>query len=211
MPAKAARPRPAVSADDILETAAQMIETAGVEALTMRGLAERMGVAVTSIYWHVGGRDALFDALTERLVHRIAELPVEGTTPVERIRSLARVHRRALIDNQHLLAVAHGRNQTSALFSPIQQALATELGDIGVTGRDAALVLRTIEVHVIASALMQFSSIRGQTRRAADPWNDTWPDRELVGALAQPTDYDAVFDYGLDALLARLPGSAAAP
>lgn len=204
--AKGAQPRTTVSADDILDTAAQMIEANGVDTFTMRGLAERMGVAATSIYWHVGGRDALFDSLTERLVHRMAELPVSGTTPLERIRSLARVQRKALIDQQHLLAVAHERDRTPALFLPIQQTLATELADAGVTGTEAALVLRAIEVHVVSSAIMQFSAVRGDAHREEDPslWNDDWPDRELVDALRHPTDYDAVFEYGLDALLATL-------
>ncbi len=56
------------------------IESDGVEAFSMRGLAERIGVAVTSIYWHVGGRDALFDSLVDRLVAEMAGLPMEGDT-----------------------------------------------------------------------------------------------------------------------------------
>ncbi len=35
-------------------------------------------------------------------------------------------------------------------------------------------------------------------------WTDDWPDRSLVEALQSPTDYDAVFEYGLNALLAPL-------
>ncbi|MGH7292076.1 MAG: helix-turn-helix domain-containing protein, partial [Myxococcota bacterium] len=46
-----------VSAERILATAARLIELDGVEAFTMRRLAEQLGVAVTSIYWHIGGRD----------------------------------------------------------------------------------------------------------------------------------------------------------
>ena len=38
----------------------------------MRGLAEQLGVAVTSIYWRVGGRDKLFDSLVDWLLARIS-------------------------------------------------------------------------------------------------------------------------------------------
>ena len=31
-------------------------------------------------------------------------------------------------------------------------------------------------------------------------WTDDWPDKSLVEALQSPTDYDAVFEYGLSAL-----------
>lgn len=195
-----------VSAGSILDAAADLIERDGVEAFTMRSLADRLGVAVTSIYWHVGGKDALFDRLVERLLGELANLPADGSAPVERIASLARNQRRVLIDRQHLLAIAHERDRTPMLFLPIQQTLAAQLAELGVTGTDAALVLRAIQVHVISSAVMQFSAVRGAKHDEEDPslWTDAWPDRELVRALQSPTDYDAVFDYGLDALVAPL-------
>ncbi|MGE2725944.1 TetR/AcrR family transcriptional regulator [Mycolicibacterium pulveris] len=197
---------PKPTAEAILETAARLIELDGVDALTMRRLAEEIGVAVTSIYWHVGGRDKLLDSLVDRLLSQMAQLPVDGATPVDRIASLARAQRRALIERQHLLAVAHERDRTPLLFLPIQQTLAIELAELGMTGTDAALFLRAVQVHVISSAVMQFTAVRGAKHDEEDPtlWGDDWPDRELVAALRSPTDYDAVFEYGLDALLAPL-------
>lgn len=195
-----------VSAETILDTATRLIERDGVEAFTMRGLAEQLGVAVTSIYWHIGGKDKLFDSLVDRLMEQMANLPVEGDTPVQRIASLARAQRTAFIDRQHLLAVAHERDRTPRLFLPIQQRVAAELAELGVTGTDAALVLRAVQVHVVSSSLMQFSAIRGAQHEEEDPslWTEDWPDAALVEALQSPTDYDAVFEYGLKALLAGL-------
>ncbi|MGH3958921.1 TetR/AcrR family transcriptional regulator [Mycobacterium sp.] len=196
----------AVSAELILDTAARLIELHGVEAFTMRGLAEQLGVAVTSIYWHVGGKDKLFDSVVDRLIGQMANLPIEGDTAVERIASLARSQRSALIERQHLLRIAHERDRTPMLFLPIQQRLVALLAELGVTGTDAALVLRAVQVHVISSAVMQFSAVRGAKHEEEDPslWADDWPDRALVEALRSPTDYDAVFEYGLNALLAPL-------
>ncbi|WP_370331729.1 TetR/AcrR family transcriptional regulator [Mycolicibacterium hippocampi] len=197
---------PGVTADLILQAAARLIEIDGVKALTMRNLAERLGVAVTSIYWHIGGRDQLLDNLVEHLLGELATLPVEGDDPVERIASLARSQRRVLIERQHLLGIAHERDRTPQLFLPIQRALAAQLAELGVTGTDAALILRAIQVHVISSAVMQFSAVRGAKHDEEDPslWANAWPDQALVEALQAPTDYDAVFEYGLDALLAGL-------
>ncbi len=111
-----------------------------------------------------------------------------------------------LIEKQHLLAIAHERDRTPQLFLPIQQRLAAELSELGVTGTEAALILRALQVHVISSAVMQFSAVRGAKHDEEDPslWADAWPDQALVEALQSPTDYDAVFEYGLDALLAPL-------
>ena len=172
----------------------------------MRRLAEELGVAATSIYWHIGGRDKLFDSLVDRLLRQMAHLPVDGENPVDRIAALARSQRTILIERQHLLAIAHERDRTPLLFLPVQQAVAAQLADVGVTGTDAALILRAIQVHVISSAVMQFSAVRGAKHDEEDPslWTDDWPDRALVEALQSPTDYDAVFEYGLSALLAPL-------
>ena len=173
----------------------------------MRGLAEQLGVAVTSIYWHVGGRDKLFDNLVDRLLNQMSNLPIQGETAVERIGSLARSQRMALIERQHLLAIAHERDRTPTLFLPIQQTLAAQLAELGVTGTDAALILRAVQVHVISSAVMQFSAVRGAKHEEEDPslWDDDWPDQALVQALQSPTDYDAIFEYGLNALLSQMP------
>ncbi|SEH89171.1 regulatory protein, tetR family [Mycolicibacterium rutilum] len=199
-------PDAAISAETIVDAAAAMIELDGVDRFTMRGLADRLGVAVTSIYWHVGGRDKLFDSLVDRLLDEMAHLPMAGDTAVDRIASLAHAQRRLLIERQHLLAIAHSRDATPRLFLPAQRALATQLAELGVTGADAALVLRAVEVHVISSAVMRFAAVRGEKHDEEDPtlWTDDWPDQDLVGALQSPTDYDAVFTYGLEALLARL-------
>ncbi|RAV10056.1 TetR/AcrR family transcriptional regulator [Mycolicibacterium sp. GF69] len=204
------------SPEVILDTAAKLIETHGVDGFTMRGLAEQLGVAATSIYWHVGGRDKLFDSLVDRLLDEMAHLPVTGDTPVDRIASLARAQRKLLIERQHLLAIAHERDTTPRLFLPVQRALAAQLAALGVTGQDAALVLRAVQVHVISSAVMQFSAVRGAKHDEEDPslWTDDWPDQALVRALQSPTDYDAVFEYGLQALLASLrrsPGTTPVP
>lgn len=195
-----------VDAPRILDTAAGLLESVGVGGFSMRGLAERLGVAVTSIYWHVGGRDKLFDSLIERLIDEMRNLPAPGATPLDRIAALARAQRTALIERQHLLVVAHERDRTPSLFQPVQQTLAAQLAELGITGVAAALVLRSIEVHVISSALMQFSSIRSGEHDEEDAslWGRDWPDQLLVDALQSPTDYDAVFEYGLAALLASL-------
>lgn len=209
-PGTAGPSRARISADVVLETAARLIDREGVDAFSMRRLAEELGVAVTSIYWHVGGRDALFDALVERLLHEMATLPTEGHDPIDRIAALARSQRRMLIDKQHVLSIAHERDRTPQLFLPVQRALAAHLADLGVTGTRAALALRAVQVHVISSAVMQFSAVRGAKHDEEDPslWAHAWPDRALVEALQSPTDYDAVFEYGLAALLTSLRGDA---
>lgn len=192
-----------VTADEILEVAGNIVERHGVDALTMRRLSDDLGVAVTSIYWHVGNRDAVLDGLVDRLLARMKTLKATGDTPVERMASLARQLRAELLERQHLVGLAHERDRSPAMFLPVQQALATELATLGLRGTEAAVFLRALQVHVISSVLMERSALRNSSHGTVDPqlWPADYGDRELVDALANPAEYVVVFEFGLYALL----------
>ena len=101
-----------VTADEILEVAGNIVERHGVDALTMRRLSDDLGVAVTSVYWHVGNRDAVLDGLVDRLLDRMETIRAVGDTPVERVASLARELRSTLLERQHLVGLAHERDRS---------------------------------------------------------------------------------------------------
>jgi TetR/AcrR family tetracycline transcriptional repressor len=197
-----------VSADRILEVAGDIVERHGVDALTMRRLSDDLGVAVTSIYWHVGNRDAVLDGLVDRLLARMETIVAEGSTPTLRLASMARSLRRTLLERQHLVGLAHERDRTPAMFLPAQQAMAAELASLGLAGADAALALRTLQVHVISSVLMDRAAARNASHGRVDAslWPADGSDPELVAALADPADYETVFEFGLEALLVGLSG-----
>ncbi len=198
-----------VTADEILEVAGNIVERHGLDALTMRRLSDDLGVAVTSIYWHVGNRDAVLDGLVDRLLDRMETIRAVGATPIERMASLARQLRATLLERQHLVGLAHERDRSPAMFLPVQQALAVELESIGLTGSEAALRLRVLQVHVISSVLMDRAAARNASHGTVDPdlWPTDFPDRELVAALADPAAYDTVFEFGLHVLLSGIDAS----
>jgi TetR/AcrR family tetracycline transcriptional repressor len=195
-----------VTADRILAVAGDIVERHGVDALTMRRLSEDLGVAVTSIYWHVGNRDAVLDGLIDRLLDRMETIRAEGDAPVERTASLARQLRCTLLERQHLVGLAHERDRTPAMFLPVQQAMAIELAAVGLHGEGAATLLRALQVHVISSVLMDRAAARNASHGQVDRtlWPTDHPDRELVDALARPADYEIVFEFGLTALLSSV-------
>ena len=204
-PARGPRERP-VGRPEIVDAALRLIEEHDVSALTMRRLAAELGTAVTSIYWHVGNRDALIDLLVERLVADMGDVRLTGRSARTRVTSLLRQWRARLWEHPHLIALAHERGRTAAMFQPMQAALARELAPVGVRGTDAALAIRALQVHVVSSVVLQRASTRGPVTHPTDPaaWGETSPDAELVAALAEPLDYDAVFEVAVDALLDKL-------
>ena len=59
---------PSLNRERVLDAAAALVKQHGPGALTMRKLAAELGTAVTSIYWHVGNRESLLEALVERTI-----------------------------------------------------------------------------------------------------------------------------------------------
>lgn len=68
----AAVKRPRLNRSRVLDGAIALADDVGLEALSMRGLAERLGVAPMALYKHVAGKEQLVDAMVERLIGEIA-------------------------------------------------------------------------------------------------------------------------------------------
>jgi AcrR family transcriptional regulator len=204
---KAAISASPLSANDVVEAAARIVEKEGLDALTMRRLSDELGVAVTSIYWHVGNREALLDALVDRVLTEMGTLRAIGRTPRDRIASLARQLRSKMLERPHLIALVHEQAKTPLMFRPVQAAMAVELSALGKKGATAALALRALQVHVIASVLLERSIERYPTaQRAVDAGaiSSDVVDPELAAALSHDWDRVDVFEFGLEALLAAL-------
>lgn len=69
--------RQPLSRDRVLEAALRLVDKAGVESLSMRGLAGTLGVEAMSLYKHVANKDEVLDGLVDLVVAEI-ELPPAG-------------------------------------------------------------------------------------------------------------------------------------
>ena len=58
-------PHPLLSRVNIAETALRVLDEEGTDALTVRRVAERLGVRAQSLYNHVASKDEILDAITE--------------------------------------------------------------------------------------------------------------------------------------------------
>ena len=92
MSSKTPRPttggRPPLTRERILDAAIALADAEGVGGLTMRRLAGELGVEAMTIYYHVANKDAILDALVERVIAEI-QLPERGAEWRSGLRSLA--------------------------------------------------------------------------------------------------------------------------
>lgn len=69
--------RARLSRDRVLDAALAIADTGGLEALTIRSLAQELGAKPMSVYYHVDNKDEILDALVDVVFSEIA-LPVPG-------------------------------------------------------------------------------------------------------------------------------------
>lgn len=62
-----------LSRDRVLATAVTLADEEGIEAITMRNLAQRLGVEAMSLYYHVDNKAALLDGMVDVVVDEIFE------------------------------------------------------------------------------------------------------------------------------------------
>ncbi|MGH3150770.1 MAG: TetR/AcrR family transcriptional regulator [Streptosporangiaceae bacterium] len=68
-PAAAARqPAPAFSRDEIARAAIDLADQGGLEAVSMRRIAARIGSAPTSLYWYVSNKDELYELMIDAVL-----------------------------------------------------------------------------------------------------------------------------------------------
>ena len=104
--------------------------------------------------------------------------------------SLARQLRNKMLERPHLIALVHEQAKTPLMFLPAQAAMAAELAALGKRGATAALSMRALQMHVIASVVLERTI-------------------ERLGS-EQPMDTLEVFEFTLQALLDVLEARAAA-
>ncbi|MEU7032095.1 TetR family transcriptional regulator [Streptomyces sp. NPDC046237] len=212
--------RTALTREEVLATAAALVRQHGPDALTMRKLAAELGTAVTSIYWHVGNRESLLDALVERTVADLSAITPRGRTPADRIVSVARSLRRELRERPHLVAMVHERGLTERMFLPAQRALADEVHAAGLRGARAAEVVRAVQVQVVGYVLVERNRERAPVQSPAEEelWESETTDPDdpaLIRALARPIDPERLFVTSVralvDGLLRRRDSAAGSP
>jgi AcrR family transcriptional regulator len=82
------RPR-TLSTGAIVAAALALLDREGADALTMRRLGAELGVEAMSLYRHVASRDALLDAIAERLVDEIEPRTTATAEWAEALRAFA--------------------------------------------------------------------------------------------------------------------------
>ena len=71
-------PKPRVTAEQVVATAVAIADTDGLDAVSMRSVAERLGLTAMSLYAYVPSKGVLADAMLDRILGERAPVPAAG-------------------------------------------------------------------------------------------------------------------------------------
>src|SRR5260370_30865772 len=109
-----------LTVDDLVDAVGRLIDSGGVEAVTMRRLARECGVAVTSIYGYVRTKDELLGLFADRLLGAIDLSDTPSANPKSQIAYILRSTYPVLGGHPQLvqIAPAHSAHRSAALPLP---------------------------------------------------------------------------------------------
>jgi AcrR family transcriptional regulator len=105
----ARRRRDPISRDAIVAAAIRLLDAEGLNALSMRRIADELGTGAASLYWHVGSKDGLLDLVFDQM---IGELEVPEPVPGqwrEQLKDVARAQRAVTLRHPSVVRISVGR------------------------------------------------------------------------------------------------------
>jgi AcrR family transcriptional regulator len=200
---------------EILDTALALADEGGLGAVTMRAVAQRLGVTAMALYPHVSSKDDLLDGLVGRLLTEAA-LPGPGLPWQQRLRVLASGAREIARRHPSLMPLLFTRPAVTPDSVRVVEAIYQALLDAGVpppqVPRLERLVSTVILGFAISEAAGRFSagSTEPRERRRALPAGELPAHTRLAEWLDAAWSLDEEFEADLADLAAMISAVAGA-
>jgi AcrR family transcriptional regulator len=94
----------ALTPDEVVRAALELLDEVGLDAFTMRALANRLGTYPATIYWHLGSRAEVLSAAGDAvLTEVVASLPDPASVPWDEwLAATGRAYRTAMVEHPAL-------------------------------------------------------------------------------------------------------------
>ena len=194
---------------DVVTGALTLLDTDGLDGLTMRKLGALLGVRAGGIYWHFTNKEALLRAMADRIVGEVTATPLAPGRWDAQLAEIAYRLRRALLAHRDGARVVAGTYVLEPNTVRGGEQAMRILTDAGFPADRAGWVLFATMYYVLGH------TIEEQAQQAQGDWaqrGSGLPDSELSRALDSVVraDPEERFAYGLDLLLdgvrLRFPG-----
>ena len=212
-PSRARRP---LSKERVLDAAIAVADRGGVESITMRRVAQELGVEAMSLYHHVPNKEAILDGVVDRVFEEIEMPDLDGAADWrDNLRSRARSTREVLSRHRWALGLMDSRRNPGPATLRHHDAVLGVLRRAGFTLPMTAHAVSVLDSYV-GGFVLQESALPATTGDELEEVakgileevpGDALPYlRELIEDHALDPGYDPLseFDAGLELILDAL-------
>jgi AcrR family transcriptional regulator len=204
-------PRPPLTRQRVLDTAVELADRDGVGSLSMRKLAQELGVEAMSLYHHVAGKDAILDGLIDIVFSEI-ELPSGRTDWKDAMRQRAISAREALRRHPWATSLMESRPTPGPTNLRHHDAVLGILRNGGFSIELAAHAYSLLDAYIYGFALQENSLPFGTPEETAEVAQTimaefaagTYPHLTEIAVehVLQPGyDYGNEYQFGLELIL----------
>lgn len=93
----------------ITEAAIKVLDSEGLEGLSMRRVADALNTGPASLYWHVGSKDGLLDLIFDQIIGEMEVPAPRGDRWKEQLKQIALSQRATILRHRDLVAISMGR------------------------------------------------------------------------------------------------------
>jgi AcrR family transcriptional regulator len=156
--AEASPARGLLSRERILQASLRLIDQQGLEAFTMRKLAQELRVDPMSIYRHFESKDALLDGVAEVLWREIV-LPQADTDAQSLLRALANSLRALGHAHPHAYVLLLNRPSCPLALLWLVDVILEQLQRAGFERKRASEIICTISSYAVGFAMVELSAL----------------------------------------------------
>lgn len=191
-----------VSRPELLATALRLIDRDGLAALTMRRLADELGVTAMALYNHVANKEALLKGVVGTVATEF-RLPSADDPWQQRLRACFREVRRVCLAHPNVVEVIETRHQATTCFLQPMECALEALADAGLTIEESVQAWCALIGLTMGHVGYQLGGHRQD--QAPVPLPDGVP--HVAAARIARFDFDAAFEYALDIFIRGLEPS----
>ncbi len=133
-----------IQRDQVIEAALALLDEVGLEAITTRKLAQKLGVESATLYWHFKNKASLLEEMASAVLAKHHSLPVTEDIAewANWLAENARSFRRALLAHRDG-ALLHAGTSPARVGGDTFRPKVAYLARVGFTEADAAMILLT--------------------------------------------------------------------
>jgi len=192
-----------ISRAAVVDAALDVLDERGLDKVTMRAVADKLGVQHNTVRWHADNKQRLLVLMSDAI---LAGLDVTALPPQweDRVRTLARWTRKALLAHRDGARLLSGLATTETNTYRLGDTMIQALLDAGFPPRTAAWANWTVFYLILGITQEQ----QAQSADAADPVlafdDDAFPALRKAAAYVTAGTFDERFEFALDMQMTAL-------